>query len=61
MIYFDFIVKTEHVSLRNIFNEDKLKISNLIENVETYYDSLKKFIQITLLLDRYYNRNNEIE
>ena len=47
--------------LRNIYNEDDLKNSDAIKDIETYYNNLKRFIECSLLLDKYYNRDSEVD
>ena len=47
--------------LRNIYDEDGLKNSNAIKDIETYYKNFKRLIECYLLLDKYYNRDSEID
>ena len=61
MTFYDFVVKKEHLFLRNIYDEDDLKNSDAIKDIETYYKNFKRFIKCSLLLGKYYNRDSEVD
>ena len=46
MSYLDFLIKKEYSFLRNIFDEDDLKESKMICNLETYYDKMQLFLHL---------------
>ena len=46
MSYLDFLIKKEYAFLKNIFDEDDLKKSKSICNLETYYDKMQLFLHL---------------
>ena len=58
MTYFDFLVKREHVFLRNIYEKEEREA---IKNIENYYFHFQKFIQISLLLNGFHSRGSDTE
>ena len=46
MSYLDFLIKKEYSFLKNIFDEDDLKKSKSICNLETYYDKMQLFFHL---------------
>ena len=61
MTFYDFVVEKDHLFLRNIYNENDFKNSHAIKHIETYYKILKKFIECSLLIKKYYNRDSETD
>ena len=61
MTFYDIVVKKEHLFLRNIYDEDHLKNSDAIKDIETYYKNFKRFVECSLLLNKYYNKDCEID
>ena len=58
---YDFTVTKEHIFLRNIYSSQELKQSKNIKDLEYYYRAFDYFLHGTLLLDKSYNKNSEIE
>ena len=46
MSYLDFLIKKEYAFLKNIFDEDDLKKSKSICNLETYYDKMQLYLHL---------------
>ena len=61
MTYFYFIVKKEHRFLRNIYNKEELKTSRNIENIKNNYESFRRFIAISILMNEFSKRDSNIE
>ena len=60
LTYFDFVVKEEHLFLRNVYDEDVLQKSGQIKDLKTYYKTFKIFVNCTTLIDKYYTRKSDI-
>ena len=52
--YLDFVIAKEHAFVRNIFDYDELKQPKSIEAHEKYHETLRKMLQIVVLLNRSY-------
>ena len=48
--WFDFVIRCEHLFLKNIYSYDDLKQMN-IENKENYEEKLRKLIEVYPLLE----------
>ena len=46
MSYLDFLIKKEYAFLKNIFDEDELKKSKSICNLETCYDKMQLYLHL---------------
>ena len=46
MSYLDFLIKKEYSFLKNIFDEDDLKKSKSICDLETYYDKMQLYLHL---------------
>ena len=46
MPYLDFLIRKEYAFLKNIFDEDDLKKSKSICNLETYYDKMQLYLHL---------------
>ena len=46
MSYLDFLIKKEYAFLKNIFDEDDLKKSKSICDLETYYDKMQLYLHL---------------
>ena len=46
MSYLDFLIRKEYAFLRNIFDEDELKQSKSICNLESYWNKMKLYLQL---------------
>ena len=61
MTFYHFVVKKEHLFPKKYLWWRWPKNSNAIKDIETYRKNFKIFIKCSLLLDKYYNRNREID
>ena len=50
--WFDFIVETEHLFIRNIYTEDDLEQMENVKNTCNYYASFEKFIELVPIVER---------
>ena len=46
MSYLDFLIRKEYAFLRNIFDEDELKQSKSICDLETYWNKMKLYLHL---------------
>ena len=46
MSYLDFLIRKEYAFLRNIFDEDELKQSKSICNLESYWNKMKLYLHL---------------
>ena len=46
MPYLDFLIRKEYVFIKNIFDEEELKLSKSICNLETYWQKMKLYIHL---------------
>ena len=46
MIYGDFVIRFEHIFLRNIFSEEQLCSADQIKTLQNYYEFFQRYIQI---------------
>ena len=60
MIYHDFVVRKEHLFLRNIYDTDVLKEAEQIKDLKTYYEDFKRFVNCATLIGKYYNQESDI-
>ena len=61
--YGDFVIRFEHMFLRNIYTYDQIKESHHLETLEKYYKIFQKFIAISIgLLSMFnnYNKNDKM-
>ena len=58
---FDFTMRREHLFPGNIYSFEELKQSQSIKDLQHYYRSFDYFLHVTVLSNKYYNKNNEIE
>ena len=47
--------------LRNVYSEQELKQSERINDLKQYYEAFEYFLHIVVLLNKYYNKDSEIE
>ena len=50
--WFDFIVETEHLFIRNIYIEDDLEQMENVKNTCNYYASFEKFVELVPIVER---------
>ena len=50
--WFDFIVETEHLFIRNIYIEDDLEQMENVKNTCNYYASFEIFVELVLIVER---------
>ena len=60
MTYYDFIVKKQHLFLRNVYDDDVLKSSKQIKDLKTYYESFNKVVHCAIFSDKYYSIDSDI-
>ena len=46
MSYLDFLIREEYAFIKNIFDEEELKLSKSISNLETYWRMMKLYIHL---------------
>ena len=46
MSYLDFLIRKEYAFIKNIFDEEELKLSKSIRNLETYWQKMKLYIHL---------------
>ena len=46
MSYLDFLIRKEYAFIKNIFDEEELKLSKSISNLETYWQKMKLYIHL---------------
>ena len=46
MSFLDFLIRKEYAFIRNIFDEEELKLSKSISNLETYWQKMKLYIHL---------------
>ena len=46
MSYLDFLIRKEYAFIRNIFDEEELKLSKSISNLETYHQKMKLYVHL---------------
>ena len=61
LTYYDFIIRREHMLLRNIYNLEVLRKSPSLGTLEGYYDSFMFFVRVFILLYEFYIKNSNIE
>ena len=44
MSYLDFLIRKEYAFIKNIYDEDKLKLSNVLCSLEKYWQMMKRYI-----------------
>ena len=57
----DLIISKEHSFIRDIFDQDELKQSNLVVTIEKYCESFRKMFQIVVLLNSRYSNKSDTE
>ena len=57
----DLIISKEHSFIRDIFDQDELKKSNLVVTIEKYCQSFRKMFQIVVLLNSRYSNKSDTE
>ena len=63
MTFGDFIIRSEHKFLRNIYTNEQIEQSGHIKNLESYYEMFKDYIMICIglvILLNNFNRNDFI-
>ena len=58
MTYGDFVIRFEHIFLRNIFSEQQLCSAKHTKNLQNYYEFFQKYIQICVGLLALLNSNH---
>ena len=46
MSYLDFLIRKEYAFIKNIFDEEELKLSKSISNLETYWQMMKLYTHL---------------
>ena len=59
--WYDFIVHKEHLFLKNIYSDAGLKKSENISTLKNYCIAFDYFLYVVILLNKYYNKNNDVE
>ena len=57
----DLIISKEHSFIRDIFDQDELRQSNLVVTIEKYCEYFRKMFQIVVLLNSRYSNKSDIE
>ena len=61
MIYYDFVVRKENMSLRIIYKPQELEFPGNIKNLENFYIAFKILTQVLILLIEFYSVDSDIE
>ena len=59
--WYDFTIQKEHLFLKNIFSYDELKKPENVSTLENFYRAFDLFLHVFVLLNKYYNKNSNIE
>ena len=61
MTYYDFIMRTEHMFLRSIYDLEISQKLECLDNIRNFYDSFILFVSVSILLYKFYNEDSNIK
>ena len=59
--FLDHVIAKEHAFIRNIHDDDEMKMSKLISTMENYHAAFKKILHVSSLLNSSYSSESDIE
>ena len=59
--YYDFLMRKEHIFLRNIYDPEILQKFENLKNIENFCESCMFFVRVSILLEEFYNEDSDIE
>ena len=59
--FLDHVIAEEHAFIRNIYDDDEMKMSKLISTMENYHATFKKILHVSSLLNSSYSSESDIE